>query len=71
MTIGTLSFSTKKAQNKCWQYLRNCSILSEKRTKSRGDHHLRVHVPVNRTWHGMVQSLVAKGFPFTNLGTDD
>lgn len=70
MTIGTLAFSTKAQQAKAYTYLRNCSILAEKRTKSRGDHHLRVHVPTSRTWPGIVQSLAAQGFSFLNLGSE-
>lgn len=68
--IGTLSFNTKANQAKVYSYLRSCSILAEKRTKSRGDHHLRVHVPAGRTWGGMVQSLAAQGYSFLNLGSE-
>lgn len=71
MTIGTLSFNSKANQAKVYTYLRNCSILSEKRTKSRGDHHLLIHVPPDRTWPGILQGLQAQGFPgWLNLGVE-
>ena len=67
---GTLSFNTKPNRDKVYNYLRNCSILSEKRARGRGDHLLIIHIPTNRTWTGMVQSLAAQGFSFVNYGTD-
>jgi len=69
--IGTLSFNSKSDQMAAYRYLRNRSILAEKRTKSRGDHHLRVHIPKDRTWPSMVQSLAVQGFSFLNLGAEE
>lgn len=70
MVIGTLQFNNKSAQNDAYNYLRNRCILAEKRTKGRGDHHLRVHVPIDRTWPGIVQALAAQGFIFLNYGSE-
>lgn len=68
--IGVLQFNTKSSRDKVYNHLRACSILSEKSTKSRGDHHLRVHIPTNRTWPGIVQALQAQGFTFLNYGAE-
>lgn len=67
--IGTLSFNTKPNRAKVYNRLRDFSILSEMRNASRGNHHLRVYVPIGKTWSGIVHLLAMEGlFGWNNLG---
>lgn len=68
--ITSLSFSTAQEAVKARTYLRNCNVLSEAKTVSRGHHMLRVHLPVDQTCVTMQRVLRKKGFNFMDYGTE-